>query len=198
MAKEFPCELISWNQVYRLTRQLAQKITSADFSPEVVIAIARGGFVPARIICDFFSIGELASIRIVHYTAGATEQKTRLVAPLNISVKGKRVLVVDDIIDSGDTLVLAMEHLHEAGAKEIKTAVMQCKKSASFTPDFLARRIIKWRWVIYPWAVIEDLRGFLLKKKLHPLSPAAAKMFFEKNYDLHLPESILKDVISTF
>ncbi len=97
MEKDFRYELISWKQVYLLARKLAYTIDGDKFQPDVIVAIARGGYVPARILCDFLGVNTLASIRIEHYLPGASKQKTaRLTDPLAIDIEGKNVLVVDE------------------------------------------------------------------------------------------------------
>ncbi|AKB12522.1 Xanthine-guanine phosphoribosyltransferase [Methanosarcina thermophila CHTI-55] len=51
------------------------------------------------------------------------------------------------------------------------TAVLQHKTCSAFTPDFYAQKIIKWRWIIYPWARYEDLAGFAEKSsRTEPLT----------------------------
>jgi hypoxanthine phosphoribosyltransferase len=196
MAEKFRCELVTWPAMYDITRKLATQIAGADFLPDVIVAIARGGFVPARILCDFLEVAELGSMRIVHYTAGATkEKKARLVAPLNLDVRGKKVLVVDDIVDTGDTLVVAMEHLADCGAAEIKTAVVQTKKGACFEPDYVARKIVKWRWIIYPWAVIEDLTGFLKKQQSGSWTEQQVADTLLRLYGLKVKKKTIADVL---
>ena len=75
-----------------------------QFKPDIVIAIARGGYVPARILCDRLDIYNLTSIRIAHYTGGSTKlELARLSIPLGIDIKGMQVLLVDDVTDTGDT-----------------------------------------------------------------------------------------------
>ena len=55
MDKDFRCELISWRRVYLLARKLAYVINGDNFQPDVIVAIARGGYVPARIL---YSLGK--------------------------------------------------------------------------------------------------------------------------------------------
>ena len=108
----FACELVSWRRVAMLSNKLAQKIKQDQFKPDIVIAIARGGYVPARILCDRLDIYNLTSIRIAHYTGGSTKlELARLSIPLGIDIKGMQVLLVDDVTDTGDTFRLALEHV---------------------------------------------------------------------------------------
>ena len=47
------CELVTWGQVYRLSWRLADLIRKSGFAPDLIVAVARGGYVPARLLCDF-------------------------------------------------------------------------------------------------------------------------------------------------
>ena len=74
MANKMHCELISWSEVQRLCRRLAIMIRSSNYVPDVVVAISRGGYVPARLICDYLDIMALTSIRTEHYLSGSVKQ----------------------------------------------------------------------------------------------------------------------------
>ena len=175
MAKQFQCELISWGEVYRLSAHLARQVKDTGYRPDVVIAIARGGYVPSRLVCDFLDIYNLTSVRISHYTAGSSKEETAcLTSPLCMEIKGLKVLLVDDITDTGDTVVVAMQHIREFGPAEVKVAVLQHKKQSMFRPDFYAKTLVKWRWIIYPWAVVEDIGGFLRNMPELPATVEAA------------------------
>ena len=80
----------------------------------------------------------------------------------------KRILIVDDVSDTGDTYEAAITHLQDFQPREIRTAVLLHKTTAKYKPDFIARRVVKWRWMIYPWAVIEDLGGFVTRMSPKP------------------------------
>ncbi len=197
MIDKFHCELISWNRIYRLARHLYQKIDKNGYKPDIIVAIARGGYVPARIICDFMGIYNLTSIRIVHYIAGARKQKqARLAIPLCYDIHGKKVLLVDDVSDTGDTFDVALPYLKSLEPAEIKTAVLNHKKTASTQPDFYAEKVIKWRWLIYPWAVIEDISGFIAQMDPSPETPDDAVRRLEEKYHCQVPKKTMEDVFS--
>ena len=194
MGKEFRCELISWRRVYVLARKLAYMIVDDNFKPDVIVAIARGGYVPARILCDFLAVSTLASIRIEHYLPGASKQKiARLTDPLAINITGKNVLLVDDVNDTGDTLELAVKHLQEFSPKEVKVAILIQKKTSDFLPDYFAQTIIKWRWLIYPWAVMEDISGLLSKIDPRPDTAEKAAADFLAKHRCTVPKQLLED-----
>ncbi len=196
MEKDFRCELISWRRVHLLARQLAFMINGDNFQPDVIVAIARGGYVPARILCDFLDVNTLASIRVEHYLPGASKQKiARLTDPLAIDIKGKNVLVVDDVNDTGDTLEVAVQHLKEFSPTDVRVAVLNQKITSDFRPDYFAHRIIKWRWLIYPWAVMEDISALLAKMDSQPSTVGKAALVFLEKYRCKVPRQILEDVL---
>lgn len=97
MGGRFRCERVSWAAVQRLARKLAADIRADRFNPQAIVAIGRGGYVPARLLCDHLDLSDLRSIRIAHYTAGAEKQRrARLVDGLCRDLGGRRVLLVDD------------------------------------------------------------------------------------------------------
>lgn len=197
MNKGFRCELISWRRVYLLARKLAHMINGDNFQPDVIVAIARGGYVPARILCDFLDVSTLASIRIIHYLPGAKKKRVaRLTDPLAIDIKGKNVLLVDDVNDTGDTLEVAVNHLEEFSPKNVRVTVLIQKKTSDFLPDYYAHTIIKWRWLIYPWAVIEDISGLLSKMDPRPDTVEKAAVAFLQEYGCRIPRQLLEDVFA--
>ncbi|MGB5474803.1 MAG: phosphoribosyltransferase [Gammaproteobacteria bacterium] len=156
------CELVSWERFHALTRQLALAIHRAPFRPELIVAIGRGGYLPARIVSDYLDVYDLASIRIEHYRGVRRERAARVRYPLTADVAGKRVLLIDDVSDSGETFAVAIRHLQAHGEPAaLRTAVLHHKSVSVYTPDFYAALVAEWRWIIYPWAVMEDLRSFL-------------------------------------
>lgn len=192
------CQLISWNKCYELARRVAAQIRSADFQPELIVAIARGGYVPARLLCDLLDVYELTSIRITHYRDGATAQsRAALASPLSVAIQGRKVLVVDDVSDSGDTLQVALAHLQGFHPAQLKLAVLHHKTVSPLIPDFYGQKVRNWRWIIYPWAAVEDLRGLLQRLPDPPRDRETAARFLEQTYGLRAPPGVLHEVIAT-
>jgi hypoxanthine phosphoribosyltransferase len=138
----FPCELVTWHQAACMARTLGRCIRQSGFSPEIVVAIGRGGYVPARVVCDELLMTMLAGIRIEHWGIAARRQeKATVVVPLAVPVRDRRVLIVDDVTDTGETLQAAVSYIDSLGAAEIRTAVLQHKTSSAFVPDFIAETV---------------------------------------------------------
>ena len=117
---------------------------------------------PARLLCDYLDIMALTSIKIEHYLSGSSKQEQAVIRyPLCTTIKDLRVLLVDDVNDSGDTLDVAIQHLKDFQPREVRTAVLHHKTSTHFAVDYQAKKITKWRWLIYPWARVEDISNFI-------------------------------------
>ncbi|NCA68830.1 MAG: phosphoribosyltransferase [Sphingobacteriia bacterium] len=189
MNHKLQCELISSESVADLTDTLSELIRASGFTPDLVVAVSRGGFTPARLLCDVLGLFNLTSIRIKHYRQAATKERAATVQyPMSIPVCGLRVLVVDDVNDTGDTLRVARAHLETLGPVEIRTAVLHEKVTSPIRADYAAAVINEWRWLIYPWAVVEDVGGFLRSMQPPPADAAEASARLSSDYGLTLSE----------
>ncbi|MEN8207343.1 MAG: phosphoribosyltransferase [Pseudomonadota bacterium] len=189
------CELISWSAVQKMCQRLAGLVRTSGYCPDVVVAIGRGGYVPARLVCDYLDIMALTSIKIEHYLSGSSRQEKAIIRyPLCTDIKNLRVLLVDDVNDSGDTLAVATQHLQTMQPGEIRTAVMHHKTISDFAVDYYARKVIKWRWLIYPWAVNEDISGFLKQLSPQPRSLEAARQLLARHFDIKISTRHLKGI----
>ncbi|MDH7594421.1 MAG: phosphoribosyltransferase [Methanomicrobiales archaeon] len=158
------CELITWERSAQLSRTLAKKVIESGYSPDLVIAIARGGFVPARIVCDHLLLNDLTSIKVEHWgIATRKSEKARIKYPLSMDISGKKVLVVDDVTDTGETMALILDYLRSLSPLETRIGVLHHKACSQFVPDYIAEVQPEWRWIVYPWAIYEDLAGFSSK-----------------------------------
>ncbi|RXA21992.1 phosphoribosyltransferase [Methanosarcina sp. MSH10X1] len=193
----FRCELITFNEVLRLSRILAREIKASGYIPDLIVAIGRGGYVPGRLISDFLLFDNLTSMKIEHYTRAANlREEARIKFPLPIDITGKKVLIVDDITDTGETLKLAVDYALSLKPAVVRTAVLQHKTCSAFTPDFYSRKIIKWRWIIYPWARYEDFAGFAEKIILdRALNLSQIINEFKDRYELDVRETELLEIL---
>lgn len=194
--RRMPVELIPLEASVRLADELARQIRTSGFRPDTVVAIARGGFLPARFLCDFLHVHRLFSVKVEHYTAGAREQQQAAVtAPLSGDIAGRRVLLVDDVNDSGDTLLAARAHVVEGRPEAVHIAVLHEKDTTACAADFVGQRVEQWRWILYSWAVIEDAGQFARRMEPAPTTAAELDARLRQDYGLALDATELERVI---
>jgi len=187
-------ELLSQATIVRLARKLAHAIQDSGYEPDVIVAIARGGYVPARLLCDYLDIYRLASFRISHYTGAEKLPEAVLTDPLCAELHGKNVLLVDDVDDSGETLALARDYLATFGPGELRVAVLHHKRTSCLLPDYYAQTVVRWRWLVYPWAVTEDVLGFVRRMRPIPASIDEACRRVDETYGVRISRQAMADV----
>jgi hypoxanthine phosphoribosyltransferase len=196
MPEAMPCTLVTWEEVYRLCRELARQLRATGAPIDLIVAIGRGGYIPGRLLSDMLGISDLTSLKIEHYR-GAQKQREALVRyPLNADVTGRRLLLLDDVCDSGDTFAVAVEHLRQFGTPaSLHTAAMHLKTVSEFVPDYYAGTISEWRWIIYPWAVNEDLSGLIDKMRLGTREPLRLQGELKVRHDIEVSVQQIEDAL---
>lgn len=158
--------LVSWEDVVEWCRMLGERIEASGWRPDVIVAVARGGYVPARLLCDFLDLHELLSLQVLHWgKAAEITAEAHVKYPYTIQLTGKNVLLVDDIVDTGDSVIIARDFiLKNWRPEDVKIAAMQWISSvAKIKPDFYVDEVKEWVWYQYPWTRAEDTTNFLEK-----------------------------------
>ncbi len=156
---DFKCTITNWDYIYSLCRDVSEQVKDSEFEPDVIVALARGGWFAGRCICDFLGLDDLTSLKMEHYVGAAqksNEPEVRYPMPEG-SVEGKDVLIIDDIADTGGSIKHAAEYVSERDAGEIRTATLQLLQTSEFDPDYIGERLEEWAWMVYPWNFIEDM-----------------------------------------
>jgi hypoxanthine phosphoribosyltransferase len=148
---------MDWDLFYDLARNVSEKINSSGFKPDLIVGLARGGWVLARVLCDLVGVKDLVSLKVEHWGVTATpDGNAKLGHDLNVDLSGKKVLVVDDITDTGDSMQVAVEYIRSLDPSEVKTATLQHIRDSKFKSDFIGEEI-DWVWVVFPWNFTEDM-----------------------------------------
>ncbi|MCW4024644.1 MAG: phosphoribosyltransferase [Candidatus Bathyarchaeota archaeon] len=185
-------EVPTWNQTYEMLLCQTQKIRQT-FQPDLIVAICRGGLVPARILSDLLENPNIATIQIKYYVGIAkTENIPELKQPVTGSVEGKKVLLVDDISDSGESLKLAKTHLIEQGAKEVKIATLYHKQTSITTPDYFEKQTNN--WIVFPWDTKEAIREIIQTNQSSRAVKAEIGKLIKAGLPKHLTEKLLSDM----
>lgn len=149
---------LTWDDVQSLAEEVAEKVNESGFRPDVIVAVSRGGFDPARILCDQLSVMRLASLQIEYYEGvNRTRGAPKIVFPLNADVTGHDVLVVDDVSDTGSSLREAREHVASRGASEVRVGTLHVKPWTTFMPNYYASEVDA--WIVYPWETLESVKS---------------------------------------
>ena len=193
---KFKCVQYDWKDVYDLCKVLARRIKESGFKPDAIVAVARGGWVPARILADFLMVKELYSVKAEHWGIVATVTgKAKITQPLTADLSGKKVLVVDDVADTGETVELVAKHVMEKNAKEVRTAVIDFKHTSKFVPDYYAREMEKWAWIVYPWSLYEDVKDLIAKLNCNGMSANEIAKKLAEEFELYVDESIVEEIL---
>jgi hypoxanthine phosphoribosyltransferase len=192
----FKCYLVSWDEAYRLAKILARKIKKSGFKPDLVIGIARGGLVPARVVCDFLLQKDLAAIKVEHWGIAAMLGNAEIKFPLPIDIEGEKILIVDDVADTGDTFSVVMDYIAEKNPSEVKTAVLHYKTCSTCVPDYWAEKQDDWKWIIYPWAVYEDMTGFIRRVSTKSMAPEDIRKALKSNFDIKISRKDLMEILN--
>jgi hypoxanthine phosphoribosyltransferase len=158
--KELEFLYLTWSDIQKLSEKTADKIMEDSFNPDIIIAVSRGGFDPARIISDQLDIRKLASLQIIYYSRlNEKKKKPEILFPLNAEIMGLKVLVVDDVSDSGNSLIEVKKYVLEKGVSAVKIATLHHKPWSLFKPDYYAEEVDK--WIIYPWESRESIKDLV-------------------------------------
>lgn len=197
MIDKFECWLPSWDYLHNSCKIIAKKIKDDKFKPDVVVALSRGGFVPARSICDMLIIKDLVSIKVDHWGITANmDGKAKIRYPLNVSLDDKKVLIVDDITDSGESMIVSKEFVKTLNPFEIKTATALHIKTSKFKPDYYGEEIDQ-KWVIFPWNYVEDMCNIVPKllENEKPKSINEIKSSLKENFKINISEEAIIEIL---
>ncbi|AZI57044.1 phosphoribosyltransferase [Nakamurella antarctica] len=145
-------EVLTWERFGVASRELAQMIADSGFVPDIVIAIARGGLLPAGSLSCALGTKAAGTLNVEFYSdIDQTLPDPLVLAPLldTDALANKKLLVVDDVADSGRTLALVMD-LVRPHADAARSAVIYTKPRTIIAPDY------SWRetnlWITFPWS----------------------------------------------
>lgn len=195
--ENFECERMSWGLFYQLSKDVAKKIKASSYQPDLVVGLARGGWALARVLCDFLGVKDLVSLKVEHWGITATpDGKAKLKYPFDIDLRGRKVLVVDDITDTGESMRISVEYVKTLKPLEVRTAALRHITGSKFTPDYFAEEI-PWRWVIFPWNATEDLCNLVTRvKEKGATSASEIKAKLKENFKIDVGEGEIEEILS--
>ncbi len=181
--------ILSWQDFEERMCLLAQKVRENGFLPEILFTPLWNGAIIAKHLGYFLNVSQLEGVYISYYS-GINEKKKQADISVLSSVsrlKGKKVLLVDDISDSGNTLKEAVKILRKYEAESYMTATLFVKPHTEFLPDVYLEKTE--RWIVFPWEYPELLRNFTTKKfgALTPTTLTEAKKLLKLQSTIKSP-----------
>jgi hypoxanthine phosphoribosyltransferase len=195
MSPELEFEVSKWNQIYEMLLNLAEKIRKNNFKPDIIVGVSRGGWPPARVMSDLLDNPNLANVRAEFYLGVAeTKGEPTLTQPVSMKIAGKKVLVVDEVADTGKSLKLVKEHIIEKGATKVKIATVYYKPWSIVKPDYYEKETSK--WIVFPWEIKETVRKIVKKcgEKGKSIERETAKLV-KAGISPRLVEKFLKEIL---
>ncbi len=146
----------NWEELTELCFQVSLQIREDSHVFPVMVTLAKGGFPLARILADFLHIPLIVSLGVHFYTGigtrAATPEVYQDIAPLE-TIRGKDILLFDDVADSGESLLFAKEYLMSSGAGSVTTSALFYKEKSKIIPDYWGN--LSSEWIVFPFEAME-------------------------------------------
>jgi uncharacterized protein len=147
-------EVLSWESFGSASRELAEQVAASGYVPDVIMAIARGGLFIAGALGYDLDVKNLHVVNVEFYT-GVDERLDMPVmlppVPAAVDLAGARVLIADDVADTGETLKLVHDFCRDHVA-EARIAVIYEKPRSLVKCDYVWRRTDL--WIEFPWSML--------------------------------------------
>jgi hypoxanthine phosphoribosyltransferase len=152
-------EVLTWADFGVGIRQLARQVADSGYQPDVILAIARGGLIPAGALGYALSVKNTYVVNVEYYTAVDERLEVPVFLPPHLDLMGvedQQFLVVDDVADTGHTLRIVKDF---CGGKvaEVRSAVVYEKPQSVVRCEYVWRRTD--RWINFPWSSEEPVTG---------------------------------------
>ncbi len=138
---------LSWEMFGELCRALALKVAE-DFEPDLVVGIARAGVIPGAVVASILR-KDFYSLTISRREGGeVVRDRPAVLSAAPLQCQGKKVLLVDEITSSGETIRMGLASIRSLGPQEVRTAT-SFTRHGGFRPDFTALETDA--TIIFPW-----------------------------------------------
>lgn len=145
-------ETLDWVTYGRAARELAQQVADSDFQPDIILAIARGGLFAAGSLGYALSVKNLYVMNLEFYTGVGERLDVPVMLPPyldKVDLTDARILIVDDVADTGHTLKVVHEFCQDVVA-ESQTAVLYEKSHSLVKCDYVWKQTDL--WINFPWS----------------------------------------------
>lgn len=145
-------EILTWADFGGASRALAAAVARSGYEPDLVLSIARGGLPIGGALAYALDVKNCAAINVEFYTGVGERMDVPVVLPPTpplVDLAGLRILLADDVADSGETLALVSD-LVRPHVAELRSAVLYKKPWSVVGPDYFWEATD--RWIAFPWS----------------------------------------------
>lgn len=143
---------ISWPEYGNLAQALAEKVRATGKQYDLVVGIVRGGIPVAMVVSDHLNV-RIDFINVKSYSGIQARGSPRILSTLTEDVRNKNILLVDDLVDQGETMEFVAGFLKKQGPKVVDTAVLFRKPWSKMTPDYSLESVSE--WIVFPFELAE-------------------------------------------
>lgn len=145
---------ITWPEYHLLAQKLAAAIMNHSGNFDEIVAVSRGGMTLGHMLSDLLQL-PVSTFAIQSYKDIETRGVVTVTQEIGKPIAGKRVLLVDDVSDSGKTFNRALEYLKTYKPKDITSVAIFMKPTSIFRPDYFVKQTDK--WIIFPYEPTETI-----------------------------------------
>jgi hypothetical protein len=145
----------SWGEIDEMVWRIVEEVERRGFKPDLILGVSRGGIIPALLVSDRLGVPlDIIGVRF-YKGVGDVEERPHIIQDISRELGDKRVLIIDDVSDTGHTLRLVKNYVEERGAREVMVCTLHYKPWAVYRPDYYVEETEA--WIIYPWEVKETI-----------------------------------------
>ena len=184
----------TWNQLGHLCFKLGKQINHQGKTYDRIVVIAKGGLTWSRVLADYLQIPDIETIRVKLYRGiGKTFKKPQILQELKADISGEKILLFDDVADSGQTMEFVEKLLLKKGAESVDTSALFYKPSSKLTPDFFDHQTDA--WIVFP----HEIREFIDETSKDWFGKGLSKKQVAARFErLGLPEDQVKYFLDKF
>ncbi len=177
--KDIKYLVLQWEEFVQQNYRLFEMVYDSGYQPDILIGISRGGLVPMRIFSDLstklWPNVEITSMQVKFYRKIAERESSPIIVQdIGHSIRDKKLLILDDVADTGHSLKTATEYLNFKGPKEIRTATVFYKPWSILKPDYHVLETE--RWIVFSHEYQEFMTQIIEEKHY---SEKEARQFFD-------------------
>lgn len=175
----------SWNDIFEMCVEGACKVIDTGIKFDLIVTLSRGGLVPARIMSDLLEINDVVVLDVKYYTGIGKRSDRPIIREVSKAlIDSKNVLLVDDVVDTGESLKATVEYIKGLNPRCLKVFTLHVKPHRVINPDIYVSETSA--WIIYPWELFECY------KELKANGVDVRKIFVDNNADTGLLDKVIQ------